>query len=818
MKDRILGNRRKNNRRKVNPDEHFAAGQLEFTRFGTTTIGQSNATKEQLAVFQSQTAEQFPIVTNEINELVKRISQQVSRLPPDELLQRAWWEFASNFIDFGGQNNRDIDQIVAMRMIDYIQSVLAAIEPGEYQKTVSDGDWAKLKADVTTLFSRLTFEYQICLTNYRRENDPNLDMELEEFRFRAETYWLNVRGKRYHVHEHQALLDVLVPHNDIILRLYGISAEDLAREFDKLLAKHTLGLAEAMIEFSKFRNNTLDRLEKVAKENPGSHLTELRAKIFNDADLSTQRDKVMGELFGMDLFDVQKNTAIPQALVDNLTWNLGEDRDFFAEGDYAGWPLRIWPIMRRPFIRIKGRVFSFDIFSLFDNIYRVLRRAIVHREPKYELQWNDRQKEISEELPFKYLLKILPGAEIVKPFYYRWKIGAERERLYEGDGLLIYADHLFIIEVKAGAFTYTSPANDLSAHLASLKNLLEAPIRQGSRFIDYLESSDAVIIFDADGKEIRRLRRHDFRHVTVCAVTLDAFTELAARAQHLKKIGIEVGDRSVWSISIDDLRVYADIFHNPLVFLHFMEQRMRAGQAEQVDLNDEMDHLGLYFVQNNYSQYAEEISGRDKRYKLSFNGYRSPIDEYFKGLAGGITPDRPRQEMPGRLREIVTFLANSTQSNRSELVSFLLDGDGAFRDEIAMRIDAALIDNPRLNRARPFTVYGGMAMTLYVWSPDAPRLGPERIQHVRAIMAAAGEKTRRLLELEYDEYDRLVAVNFLIATFENVNDDEMKLIRVASEMILRNRFQRKDNGKVGRNEQCPCGSGKKFKRCHRSVP
>ncbi|MSQ22737.1 MAG: hypothetical protein EXR53_05460 [Dehalococcoidia bacterium] len=26
-------------------------------------------------------------------------------------------------------------------------------------------------------------------------------------------------------------------------------------------------------------------------------------------------------------------------------------------------------------------------------------------------------------------------------------------------------------------------------------------------------------------------------------------------------------------------------------------------------------------------------------------------------------------------------------------------------------------------------------------------------------------------------------------------------------------FQRQ-NGKVGRNEKCPCGSGKKFKKCH----
>src|SRR5690242_20828474 len=31
--------------------------------------------------------------------------------------------------------------------------------------------------------------------------------------------------------------------------------------------------------------------------------------------------------------------------------------------------LRVWPNMKRPFIRLDSRVYCFDIFSLFDNIY-----------------------------------------------------------------------------------------------------------------------------------------------------------------------------------------------------------------------------------------------------------------------------------------------------------------------------------------------------------------------------------------------------------------------------------------------------------------
>ena len=62
--------------------------------------------------------------------------------------------------------------------------------------------------------------------------------------------------------------------------------------------------------------------------------------------------------------------------------------------------------------------------------------------------------------------------------------------------MLIYHDHLLIVEVKAGAFTYTSPATDLTAHIASLQNLVRNPVVQGKRFLKYLESAPNVPISD----------------------------------------------------------------------------------------------------------------------------------------------------------------------------------------------------------------------------------------------------------------------------------------------------------------------------------
>jgi hypothetical protein len=62
--------------------------------------------------------------------------------------------------------------------------------------------------------------------------------------------------------------------------------------------------------------------------------------------------------------------------------------------------------------------------------------------------------------------------------------------------------------------------------------------------------------------------------------------------------------------------------------LHFVEQRMRAAHSELVDVNDELDHLGLYLRENNYSMYVSNLMQSEPA-RLMFTGYQTPIDEYY---------------------------------------------------------------------------------------------------------------------------------------------------------------------------------------------
>ncbi|HVX99643.1 MAG TPA: hypothetical protein VHA55_07610, partial [Pseudorhodoplanes sp.] len=146
--------RRKQKPRTDTPDDYFAAGPFEFARFGRLIVSRSRIGASDWEEAIVKAATHLPTITSEIDQLVAEIAKQVSRLPGERLLHRAWWEFAARNITGG---DRDApESTVAMRMIDYVQSVIASVKPAEnVASEVSEEEWALLSERVKTLFTRL---------------------------------------------------------------------------------------------------------------------------------------------------------------------------------------------------------------------------------------------------------------------------------------------------------------------------------------------------------------------------------------------------------------------------------------------------------------------------------------------------------------------------------------------------------------------------------------------------------------------------------------------------------------------------------------
>lgn len=814
--------KRKGKRRVIRPDEAFAYGPLRVTRYGRYLVWEADWPEDTFAEMQRHMAQSYPKVCEEIDELVAAIATLVAELPPDKLLHRAWWELVSRCLFIETEAEVGPDDAVAMRMVDYVQSVIASVKPAQNQRQdVSEEDWKTLRETVTQLFHKLNLDYQICRTAKEKAEDPNHDENVDEFSFRAQYYWCNVRGQRYQVHQVAHLRDTFLRHSPVMEELFGITAEDFINELTKIWHSLTFGIQEAFEEMQTFREDSTAALEAKLAADPSQgdkDLSSLMEEVIAENAWQERRNRVLGRCLGIDLCDVSKVTSLPQALIDELTWGPGEEPDFFAPGEFRGWPLRIWPIFKRPFIRLNGRPYCFDLHGLFDNIYRVMQRVILRLKPVYRETWNTIQREVSESLPFTYLQKVLPGATAYISVHYNWypDPGARKKHWCETDGLLIYDDHLFIVEVRAGSFTYTSPANDFPAFIHSLKNLVLKPATQGKRFLDYLASAETISLFDKDHNKVGELRKADFRQITICTVTLDPFTEMAAQVQHLRKIGVDVGSHPVWAISIDDLRVYADIFENPLLFLHYVDQRMRAFQSNVIQLDDELDHLGLYLEHNCYVDHVEQTRGASGA-KINLVGYRAKIDKFFGQRLQDPAARCPlMQEMPARILEVVTFLSRSVRSGRAAVSSYILDLDGSTRRLIADSIENELAAQPTTRRPKPFSTYGDVALTVFCYTESwSQRDGISALDHARAALLLGQEKRRLLLELSYTDDGILADVDWQWVERAAIPLPELARLRQTAEGLRRTRVAKAkaERGKIGRNEPCPCGSGKKYKKC-----
>lgn len=802
------------------PDDYFRLGTLEIARVGKTVVFRNNMSQEQADSLQAKLAERFPEVVREIDNIISQIIRRVSSLPPGELLKRGYWEMAYHHADISGEIDVGHEGMVSLRMVDYLQGIIASVQPANTgQGEIADEDWRELRTLVDKLFIKLNTEFFLCQAAVRKFRESGLTQDYMDFYFKAQGYWCNVRGHRYLIHDVPILREVLSPHDSILREFYGLGAKDVVDALEVIRDSLTRGIFTVLDDCAKFQADLDAELAKSLERSSAlAQFTSEDAiqKIIDEKGWRERSDDIAGRLTGLDMFDLEKLTHLPKTLLDDLSWSPGEDKEFFGDGEYRGWPLRVWPVFKRPFIKLDNRYYCFDLYSLFDHAYRIIQRLLIKKRPQYSTTWKDKQQEISERIPIDLFEKLLPGVQIHRQVFYRWYTGSDAIKNWcETDALLIHEDCLIIMEVRGGAFTYTSPTTDFQSHIQSLRNLVLKPAEQGRRFMAYLESGDSVKLYDGDHNEIDTISRRKFEQVVICAITLDPFTELAAKTQHLKKIGIEVGTYPIWSISIDDLWVYADIFTNPLVFLHFVKERIKAFTLESLEAEDELDHLGLYLKHNLYTRYVQESHARAKG-PIKWHGYRADIDRYFSKRF--IEPEQCgilQQELSPRVREVLEVLATSRKLGRRKLAAALLDCSGELRDTLGKEIDKELLQQVSSRRAKPFSSHGEARITLFCWQRGiVDRDRQVASDHARTVMLVANESDRLLLELFY-EAGRLIDIEHEFLSVDSIPGDELARIKHIAELLRRQRLEnaRLVEGGIGRNQACPCGSGKKYKKC-----
>lgn len=784
--------------KRIKPDDYFNNGLIEVARFGEQVIMKNNISSSQHKQLVAHLKSNYFNEIGRVNEKNSIIREKVLQCDPVQLLSFSSDMGLMTFLNLFSEFQVPSQDVPIVRATEYIQSILVS-SPCNVTKHM-DGDPSALFHEILKEIEDLHGLIQNFYIYWGAKLEdlvPDIDDGTLKSVMEAQMLYL-VRGQRYQVFEIEYYQKLLAEHDGIFKDTFGISAEDITKGIAKLQYSLTQEKVDAVNQF----HDVFEKFQNYEEDDEEAFFIEHKQ----------ESEDFYNKVFGTQLRDVSKITKWPEAFIEELSWKLNDETGFFNDSPFSGWPIVDLPIFKRPFIRIDNISYCFDYYSFIDNFYRAIQKAITRLRPDYI--WADFQQIASEKMVESVFQSLLPHSLTYRSNYY--PINNSMKQAAENDLIVLYDDTLIIVEVKAGSFVYTSPILDFDAHIKSYKSLIEKADWQCQRTKDYLIGKPKPSLYDANHEVKVTIDMDKISSIFTMSVTVDNINAFAAKAEKMSFMQLK---SNAISIAVDDLMVYREYFNSPLMFLHFLQQRSLATQEPKLALNDELDHLGMYIKHNCYSFQTDVIPTGAVG---NFVGYREDLDNYFcKLYHPQLSPQKPIQSIPDLFLRIIHYLEVESIEGRSFIANYLLNFAADAKEDFSNQVDYVLKRQKQIKREVPIHAAGvgeySLRYTCFVSQQGViePSDSKKR-EYTLACLSWNNDPDRCLIDLSFDAIGNFIKVNFKRFTPQDIGSDESNQIKkLGSELAEKRIFQyhQLHKGKIGRNQLCPCGSGKKYKKC-----
>lgn len=256
---------------------------------------------------------------------------------------------------------------------------------------------------------------------------------------------------------------------------------------------------------------------------------------------------------------------------------------------------------------------------------------------KLKNKWSAIRHDFLLEQSFKYFEQILPNSTILpQNLYYNYD-----DKMCETDGIIIYDKVLFVIEAKGHRISEKSKQGHELKTKDHLDHIIEDSYKQGIRTIKYIDSNEVSEFKTKNGKKYH-LRRNQFNDIVLVTLTLEPLGNLSMYIKATNKIGYFKDGHFPWIVSLYDLVVIADLFYNPLLFVHYIKRRKAFLSHDFLQTHEELDLIAYY--QYNYLDISKALkSAKDKNMSYVFYGPDTDdINDYYMYKFGHKTKFTPK--------------------------------------------------------------------------------------------------------------------------------------------------------------------------------
>lgn len=649
-------------------------------------------------------------------------------------------------------------------------------------------------------------------TNSSKQNEIGLDLMSQS---------IFVRGDSTPYHLKQQLKGLFKNHSDILIKLYGFNIDDalnfineLHKYYEESINKFIQKLKnEAEIKIvQKYKriseSNYRSREERKFKNKFEKNKGELISKEFIELLNSDFKGIIR---FNIDTFkDRLKNTDIQRfkKFLDYFSIDVGKrvqtlnfptDKNIYTE---------------KPILKFETEYIVPDFAIMIQNMQSNLERGL-----KTSKQWESYQKGKGNYLErealdiFKKMLNNCTCYDSLK--YDLNECGDIKE--CELDGLILYDNNILLIEAKSGIFHDKARKGHIKKLATNIKDNIEGAYLQADRTRRYLNSSEFPQ-FKLKNREIISLDMKIYDHIYLINVTLENFSSISTMTHKLNKFELYKSNEFPWSVNINDLKIISDFIQFPAQFLHYLKKRVELANKDfsshpEVYTTDELDLLGDYLEGNLYFEDYKEYSS------IMLDDYSPYFNEYYNSREFGISIDKIGQKFDDAFIEIIDNLESNKEHGYSEVVTKLLDlsseGRGQLIEYIYLVTKKTIYDGLEhdatllFQLSNPNNIKSGFGVSIM------SSLISERENTIRKLQDYCKLKKYQQKSYEwigiavYIDQNKYITNEILFFRNEEMINEEYEHI---ANSILKGKMIK--TRKIGRNTLCPCGSGKKYKKCH----
>lgn len=454
-------------------------------------------------------------------------------------------------------------------------------------------------------------------------------------------------------------------------------------------------------------------------------------------------------------------------------------------------------LQSRPIVKFQdGRFFLPVGFNLTESIYES-PFYWMNSDPTYRSEALRHRGEFAEEFAAELLRSVFGKNNV----YTRVEVKKDKgTTVTDIDVLVIVGNKAIIAQVKSKRLTELSRIGNEEKLKKDFESAVQEAYDQGhlsrSAIVD---KSNKLFV---DGKELILSEQIDDAYI-LC-LTLDHYPAVTQQVDvYLKKEPI---DPFPIAISMFDLDILTFYLSDPFEFLYYIHQRIK--YYERFNADSEITLLAVHLKHKLQPHNEYDMESYD-------NSFTQLIDANFPALRGSFSKTEVTQKLHSEwknaeFKKLIDEVKSTGEPGFTDAIFFLYDIAGKRADklvEIINQLKEKTAKDHQTHDARLVYNEFKAGITVMTGSGSLNELRKKLVPH----SITSKYKSRA---------DIWLSLGIIVKSKNFVDvlgfDKERWKLDSEFEEVMKDHLEpnRPTGNKIGRNEKCTCGSGKKYKRCH----